>query len=269
MAKNKVTHTRNSTELLSHVLPNAQEYQCVNKKAAEEEPLPKYIIPQKQSRALLLATSEVSQLEEEPLQLAMISAAPFQYLARQKDVKVFIISIRDINYQLDKNKRPSTNPIIRVLEYYHDFLDIFLRDASNTVSAHSKHNNVIRLLSEKDHSQATMRPMSNEKLIFVKKFLEDNLKKDFIEASSTPCFLSIMLAVKPGGGIKFYVDYQKLNELIKKDAYPILLIAEIIAQLSHTRVFTKINIWQAFHKFCMAAKLEDLTTMITHFSVYK
>ena len=56
---------------------------------------------------------------------------------------------------------------------------------------------------------------------------------------------------------------------MKKDAYPILLIAETLAQLSHARVFTKINIRQAFHKLCMAAESKDLTTMITQFGAYK
>ena len=137
------------------------------------------------------------------------------------------------------------------------------------MSVHSKHNHVIRLLSEKDHGQATLRPISNERLIFVKKFLEDNLKKGFIEASSASCSSPIMLAVKLESGICFCIDYQKLNELTKKYAYPIPLITETLAQLSHARVFIKIDIWQAFHKLCMAAELEDLTTMITQFGAYK
>lgn len=78
-----------------------------------------------------------------------------------------------------------------------------------------------------------------------------------------------MLAVKPRGDICFCIDYWKLNKLTKKDAYLIPLIAETLAQLSHAKVFTKIDIWQTFHKLCMAVELEDLTTMITWFSAYK
>ena len=175
----------------------------------------------------------------------------------------------DINYQLDKDKRLSTNPATRVPECYHNFLDVFSKEAFNTVSAHSKHNHVIRLLSEKNHSQAAMRPISNEKLVFVKKFLEDNLKKGFIEASSALCSLPIMLAVKLGGGIHFCVNYQKLNELTKKDTYPIPLIAKTLAQSSYARVFTKIDIQQTFHELCMATESENLTTIITCFDTYK
>ena len=67
-------------------------------------------------------------------------------------MEIFAISMRDIDYQLNKNKRPSTNPAIKVPEYYHNFLNIFSKEASNTLSAHSKHDHVIYLLSEKNYS---------------------------------------------------------------------------------------------------------------------
>ena len=177
--------------------------------------------------------------------------------------------MRDIDYQLNKDKKPLTNPATKVSECYHNFLDVFLKEVSNTVSAYSKHDYMICLLGEKDHDQAALRAMPKKKLAFVKKFLKDNLKKNFIEASSAPCSSPIMLAVKPGGNIRFCMDYWKVNKLTKKDAYLILLIAETLVQLSHARVFTKIDIRQAFHKLCMAAELEDLTIMIIQFGAYK
>ena len=61
---------------------------------------------------------------------------------------------------------------------------------------------------------------------------------------------TLMLASKPGGGIRFCVDYnRKLNELTIKDAYPIPLIEEALVQLKSAEVFTKIDIRQAFYKF--------------------
>ena len=123
--------------------------------------------------------------------------------------------MQDIDYQLNKDEKPPTDPATKVPEYYHDFLDVFLKETSNTVSAHSKHNHVICLLGKKNHGQVVLRAMPKEKLAFVKKFLEDNLEKGFIEASNALCSSPIMLAVKPGGGIHFCMDYQKLNKLTK------------------------------------------------------
>ena len=121
----------------------------------------------------------------------------------------------------------------------------------------------------KNYDNSPFSKMSESKLQFLKKFLEEHLKKRFIEASSAPCSLCIMLAAKPGGGIRFCVDYRRLNELTKKDAYLIPLIKETLAQLKNAKVFTKIDICQTFHKLRMAANLEDLTTFASRFGVFK
>ena len=78
-----------------------------------------------------------------------------------------------------------------------------------------------------------------------------------------------MLAAKPGRGVRFCVDYRKLNKLTVKDAYPILLIKETLAQLKNAKVFTKIDIRQAFHKFQMAADSEDYITFLCKFDAFK
>ena len=203
----------------------------MSKKA--ERPSPKYIVSQKQAMASLtalpLASSKVSQSEKKFLQLAIIGAVPFQYLTRQKDVKIFAILMQNMYYQLNKDKKPPTNHVTKVPKCYHDFLDVFSKEASKTISAHLQYNYVICLLGEKDHGQATLRAMLKKKLAFIKNFLEDNLKKNFIKVSHAPCSSPIILAVKPGGGIRFYIDYQKLNKLTKKNTYSIPLIAETLA----------------------------------------
>ena len=205
-----------------------------------------------------------------PLKLAMVGAAPFQYLTKQKGVEIFGISMRDLEYQLNKAEKPVTDPATVVPECYHEFLDVFLKETSDKVSPHSKYDHKIKLVNGgKDHGQAALRGMSKPQLKFVKNFLEENLKKGFIEASRAPCSSPILLAKKPDGGIRFCVDYKRLNELTKKDVYPIPLIAETLAQLKEARVFTKIDICQAFHKLRMAASSEDLTTMATRFGAFK
>ena len=73
-----------------------------------------------------------------------------------------------------------------VPEYYHDFLDVFLKEASDKMSLHSKYDHKIELVNEsKDHGQAALCSMLKPQLEFVKNFLEENPQKSFIEASKT------------------------------------------------------------------------------------
>ena len=200
----------------------------------------------------------------------MVRAALFQYLTKQKSVEIFGISMRDLEYQLNKAEKPTTDPATVVPECYHKFLDVFLKEALDKVSLHSKYDYKIELVNRgKDHGQAALCGMSKPQLEFVKNFLEENLKKGFIEASRAPCSSPILLAKKPGRGIRFCMDYRRLNKLTKKDAYPIPLIAETLVQLKGAKVFMKIDIQQVFHKLRMEASSEDLTTMATRFGAFK
>ena len=171
---------------------------------------------------------------------------------------------------MNKTAKASTNPKTMVSKEYHEFLDVFLKEASNTLSPHSKYNHQIRLLEGyRDYDNNLLSKISEPKLQFMKKFLEKHFKKSFIEASSALCSSRIMLAAKPRGDIRFCIDYKRLNELTKKDAYLILLIEKTLAQLKNAKVFTKIDIRQAFYKLRIAINSKGLTTFVSRFGAFK
>ncbi len=74
---------------------------------------------------------------------------------------------------------------------------------------------------------------------------------------------------KPGGGIRFCVNYRRLNAITKKNRYPIPLIEETLAQLEDAKYFIKIDICQAFYQIRMSEDLEELTTFLTRFGAFK
>ena len=74
--------------------------------------------------------------------------------------------------------------------------------------------------------------MSRDKLLVLKKYLEENLRKGFIPASTSSAASPVLFARKPGGGLRFCVDYRKLNAITIKDRYPILLVQETLNRLS-------------------------------------
>ena len=256
-------------------------YWGVSKLAAKEGE--KYVIPVKCILKPAMTPKPALPVDETKLlDLVFIGTTAFQYLAKQKDVEIFaismqdiknelnVISMKDIKYQLNKMAKTPTNPKTIIPKEYHKFLDVFSKKALDTLSLHSKYNQQISLLEKyKDHSNSPFSKMSKPKLQFMKKFLDEHLKKGFIKTSSAPCSLQIMLAAKPGGGIRFCIDYKRLNKLTKENAYLIPLIEETLAQLKNVKVFTKIDICQAFHKFRMATDSENYTTFASQFSAFK
>ena len=73
--------------------------------------------------------------DSKPFDLAFIGGAPFMHLAKSKKRKaeIFAISMRDIKYQLNKVTKPLTNPKTVVSAEYHDFLNVFSKEASDTL----------------------------------------------------------------------------------------------------------------------------------------
>ena len=113
----------------------------------------KYVVPAKCILKQMTTKPKAEPINEtKSINLVFIGAAPFQYLAKQKDVKIFVISMQDIKnelnvilmknikYQLNKIAKTPTDPKTVILKEYHKFLDIFSKEISDTLSSHSKYN---------------------------------------------------------------------------------------------------------------------------------
>jgi hypothetical protein len=79
-----------------------------------------------------------------------------------------------------------------------------------------------------------------------------------------------MFIKKPGGEIRFCINYCLFNAIIKKDCYLILLIKKTMANIAGYRIITKLNIWKAFNKIrIITLENKDLLMFCTPLSNYK
>ena len=111
--------------------------------------------------------------------------------------------------------------------------------------------------------------MTTEELTAVKKYLLKNLHKGFIVLSSALFASPVLFVSKPNGGLRFCVDYQKLNNITKKDQHLLSLIDETLACIANAKIFIKLDIRQAFHRIRVDPSAEELTTFRTCYRTYK
>jgi hypothetical protein len=111
--------------------------------------------------------------------------------------------------------------------------------------------------------------MSLEQLELVKAYLQEHLQKGFIVPSDAPFTAPVLFAKKPGGGWRFCVDFRKLNAITKKDRYPLPLIEEMLTRLLRAKIFTKLDVRQAFYRIRLKEEVEELTTFRTRYGLYK
>ena len=57
----------------------------------------------------------------------------------------------------------------------------------------------------------------------------------------TPWWAGMVVAQKPNGAIRICVDLKPLNESVLREVYPLPRVDEILAQLSRSKVFSKLD----------------------------
>ena len=70
-----------------------------------------------------------------------------------------------------------------------------------------------------------------------KTYIKTNLANGFIKTSKLPASAPILFVCKPNSSFCLYVDYQKLNNLMIKNWYPLYLIGESLDWLNQAKQF--------------------------------
>ena len=111
--------------------------------------------------------------------------------------------------------------------------------------------------------------MSRDELKVLKKYLENNLSKRYIWASSFPAAAPVLFLKKPGQGLRFCMDYRGLNYFTINNKYPLPLIQETLDCLCKAVYFTKLDIIAALNKIQIAAGEEWKTAFRTRLGLYE
>ncbi|POS82238.1 hypothetical protein EPUL_005520, partial [Erysiphe pulchra] len=157
---------------------------------------------------------------------------------KRNDTQIFSITMREIKNALDVKKKNIPEDIFKILptEIKHWSI-LFLEDHSNNLPPHRKSDMKINLEKDKRGREkpipfGPLYNMSRNELLVLRKTLSDHLDKGQIRASSYPGGAPVLFVKKPGGGLRFCVDYRALNAITKKDRYPLPLIKETLRSIS-------------------------------------
>ncbi len=112
------------------------------------------------------------------LKIYVINSALFLQLARKKNHDLFIIFMRNINKAL---KITSFIDFVTLLSLeYHNFLDVFSCKLMNILSEQRFYNHKIQLQKSKTSIFKSLYDMFQNELQVLKKYLKNNLIKNFI-----------------------------------------------------------------------------------------
>ena len=103
----------------------------------------------------------------------------------------------------------------------------------------------------------------------VKEELEKMLSKGIIEPSNSAWASPIVLVRKRDGSIRFCIDYRKLNEVTKKDAYPLPRIEDNLDALAGSRLFSTLDLASGYWQVEMDPAHKDKTSFCTKYGLYQ
>ncbi len=152
---------------------------------------------------------------------------------------------------------------------YQNFLDIFDWAQADKLLSHHLYDHKIELTSDATSSRCWAYQMSLYKLQKVKKYLNENLFKEFIISSKASYFSLVLFILKANKDLWFCVDYRKLNAIIKRNRYSLSLINEVIDKIVDCKHLTRLNIILMFNKLRMHSNSENYTIFIIALEAYK
>ncbi len=68
--------------------------------------------------------------------------------------------------------------------------------------------------------------------------LDEWLRHNVIEPANSPRSLNLLAAKKKGGKIRWCIDWRHLNQIIKKDTFPMLSVQDKISRLAGSRIYS-------------------------------
>lgn len=186
----------------------------------------------------------------------------FLNLARKKKLDIYqcsyqwdfsqgrVISVNSI--QTAKTYTASSTPLDDrgIPQKYAEFQDVFHNktEPALPLPKHREYDLSIELDESKGlPNPGKVYPLSPEQDKALLEFLDKGLARQWINKSNSPVAAPCFFVKKPNGDLRLCIDYRALNRITKKNRYPIPLIPEVLDELIQARIFTRLDMPDAYH----------------------
>ncbi|XP_068212643.1 uncharacterized protein [Palaemon carinicauda] len=105
----------------------------------------------------------------------------------------------------------------------------------------------------------------------VQKELHSLVKRGVLIPETEPTDWVSQMAVvqKTNGKLRICIDPQPLNKALKREYYTLPILEDILPNLKHAKIFSKLDVQEAFWHIRLDEESSKLTTMITPFGRYR
>ena len=156
-----------------------------------------------------------------------------------------------------------------ILEEYHEYTNIFSKSKVETLAPHCPYDLWIDLEKDSCPSVGTIYFLSKFEQEVLKEFIDENLTNGFICSMFSSHRALVLFIKKKDRSLWLCVDFRGLNKIMKKDWYPLPLISNLLDSPWKACIYTKINLWHAYHLVHIAKGDKWKTAFQTHYRAFE
>ncbi|CAM4463975.1 unnamed protein product [Leuciscus chuanchicus] len=134
-----------------------------------------------------------------------------------------------------------------VPEEYHDLRAVFSRSRAVSLPPHRPYDCCIDLLPGSTPPRGRLYSLSAPEREALEKYLSESLDAGIIVPSSSPAGAGFFFVKKKDGSLRPCIDYRGLNDITVKNRYPLPLMSSAFEILQGAKIFTKLDLRNAYH----------------------
>jgi hypothetical protein len=145
---------------------------------------------------------------------------------------------------------PTSQPVqepTKLPAEYEEYRDVFEKKNVDTLPQHRLYDCGIELQEGAQPPFGPIYSLSQNELIALRVYLDENLAKNFIQHSKSLAGAPILFVKKKDSSLRMCVDYRGLNKVTIKNRYPLPLIPGLLDQLGRAKIHTKIDLRGAYN----------------------
>jgi hypothetical protein len=150
-----------------------------------------------------------------------------------------------------------------------DYEEVFSEKEAGVLAQSADHDHAIDIALGKNPPYKPIYNLSEKELKILREYIESALEKQWIVPSKSPAGAPIFFIPKKDGSLRLCVDYRGLNEITIKNRYPLPLIGETLDRLTGAKIFTQLDLRDAYHRIRIRKGDEWKTAFRTRYGHYE
>ncbi|MBW0562117.1 hypothetical protein O181_101832 [Austropuccinia psidii MF-1] len=150
---------------------------------------------------------------------------------------------------------------------YHQYLDVFSKVKEEKLPLHCACDHHIQLEGPLP-PVAVIYALSNQESDTLKAYISESLENGFIQPRSFPTGAPVLFFKKQDGAFHLCVDYCKLNDITRKNKYPVPPFNQLLTVFNCSSIFSKIDLNGAYSLLIIKEGDEHLTCFRTQYGSY-